>query len=150
MSLFKISRVFDGFLRPRRDQTEPLLEHWAWLQSNYITNDSPEWLMHNHDNCTGVPLILYMMERGWQDRRDKRSQVRRGGVRDFETFKVNSKVRRWKSVLYVYDFIFLPQRIICIPQWLSFDICNFILFFFFLSGYIACSCFWKPSYFFSQ
>ncbi len=52
--------AFDGHFRPCRDSGEHrfrLRARWAPLESDCITDDSPQRLMHDHDNHPSVLLI---------------------------------------------------------------------------------------------
>lgn len=54
--LFKISCAFQGLSRPHE-------EHWGPLESNCITDDSPQCLTHRHDNCSGLLMTEWECDR---------------------------------------------------------------------------------------
>lgn len=59
---FEVHFIFTGLSRPHG-------EHWGPLESNCITDTSPQWLAHRHDNCRG--RLADDTVRGWQRRGDR-------------------------------------------------------------------------------
>lgn len=117
---FEVHFIFTGLSRPHG-------EHWGPLESNCITDTSPQWLAHRHDNCRGLLTIQ------WEDDKDEATGRERQWVTGqaqlqqiFHTFSV------WPT-----DIKYIPAisaaNVTFNPPWISlFSCCHFLYLFYFI------------------